>query len=85
MQFTNGKLRELLSAYRKDYSTQHVLLHAIKEWKVAFDNGQHVAVVLMDLSKVFDLLWSTDCSTQIYVRDLLKKIIKFIIYVQLYL
>ncbi len=35
MQFTNGKLSDLLSAYKKDYSIQHVLLHPIKEWKVA--------------------------------------------------
>ncbi len=54
MQFMNGKLSDLVSAYRKDYSTQHVLLHAIEEWKVALDNGQHVGLVLMDLSKAFD-------------------------------
>ncbi len=42
MQFMNDKVSELLSAYRKYYSTQHVLLHAIEEWKVALDNGQHV-------------------------------------------
>ncbi len=53
MQFINGKLSDLLSAYRNDYSTQHVLLHAIEEWKVALDNGQYVGVVLMDLSNAF--------------------------------
>ncbi len=29
-------------------------MHAIEEWKVALDNGQHVGVVLMDLIKDFD-------------------------------
>ncbi len=56
MQFMNGKLSDLLSAYRNDYCTQHVLLHAIEEWKVALDNGQHVGVVLMVLSKAFDAI-----------------------------
>ncbi len=55
MQFMNGKLSDLLSAYRNNYST-HVLLHAIEEWKVALDNGQHVGVVLMDLGKAFDVI-----------------------------
>ncbi len=31
MQFMNGKVSDLLSTYRKDYSTQNVLLHAIEE------------------------------------------------------
>ncbi len=56
MQFMNGKLSDLLSAYRTDYRTQYVLLHTIEEWKVALDNGQHVGVVLMDLSKAFDAI-----------------------------
>ncbi len=56
MQFINDKLCDLLSAYRQDYSTQHVLLHAIEEWKVAFDKGQHIGVLLMDLSKAFEVI-----------------------------
>ncbi len=44
MQFIIGKLCDLLSAYRKDYSIQHVLLHGIEEWNVALDNGQHVDI-----------------------------------------
>ncbi len=56
MQFMNDKLSDLLSAYRKDYSTQHVLLHAIEKWNVALNNGQHVGVVLTDLRKAFDAI-----------------------------
>ncbi len=66
MQFMNGKLSDLLSAYRNDYSTQHVLLHAIEEWKVALDNGQHVGVVLMDLSKAFDAIPHVLLLTKLY-------------------
>ncbi len=51
----NGKLSDLLSAYRKNYNT-HVLLHVTEESKVALNDGQHVGVVLMDLSKAFDAI-----------------------------
>ena len=33
MSFINSKLSVFLSAYRKNYSTQHVLLRLIEEWK----------------------------------------------------
>ena len=56
MEYMKGKLSDLLSAYRKGCSTQHVLLHAIEEWKTALDRGQHVGVVMMDLSKAFDAI-----------------------------
>ncbi len=49
MEYIQGKLSDLLFAYRKGCSTQHVLMHAIKEWKTALDRGQHVGVVMMDL------------------------------------
>ncbi len=83
MQFMNGKVCDLLSAFRKDYSTQHVLLHAIEEWKVALDNGQHVGVVLMDLSKAFyaiphGLLLTTLCSYGIS-KDVCKMIRSYLI------
>ncbi len=71
MQFMNGKLSDLLSAYRKDYSI-HVLLHAIEEWKVAFDNGQHVGVVLMDLSKAFDAILHGLLLTKLYTYGISK-------------
>ncbi len=49
MEYIQGKLSDLLSAYRKGCSTQHVLMHAIEEWTTALDRGQHVGVVMMDL------------------------------------
>ncbi len=56
MEYIQGKLSDLLSAYRKGCSTQHVLMHAIEERKTAFDRGQHVGMVTMDLSKAFDAI-----------------------------
>ena len=43
-----------LSAYRASYSTQHVLLRLIEEWKTNLDNNFAVGAVLMDLPKAFD-------------------------------
>ena len=48
-----------LSAYKVSYSTQHVLLHLVKEWKTNLDNNFVVATVLMDLSKAFHCIPQT--------------------------
>ncbi len=56
MDCIQDKLSDLLSAYIKGCSTQHVLMHATEEWKTALDRGQHVGVVMMDLSKAFDAI-----------------------------
>ena len=45
-----------LSAFRKGYSCQSVLLSICEEWRSALDRGDHVAAILMDLSKAFDCL-----------------------------
>lgn len=46
----------LLSAYRKNYSTQHVLLNLIEEWRKKLDDNYIVGAVLTDLSKAFDCI-----------------------------
>ena len=45
-----------IAAYRKAYSTQHVLIRMIEEWRVKLDNDNIVGAVLMDLSKAFDCI-----------------------------
>ena len=40
----------------KNYSTQHVLLRLIENWRRCLDENKVVGAVLMDLSKVFDCL-----------------------------
>ena len=45
-----------LSAFQKGYSCQSVLLSICEEWRSALDRGDHVAAILMDLSKAFDCL-----------------------------
>ena len=49
-------LSQFVSAYRKHFSTQHVLLRLIEEWRLGLDNKKVVGAVLMDLSKAFDCL-----------------------------
>ena len=43
-------LSNLKSVYKKTYSSNHVLLRLIKNWKKSQDNNSFVGAVLMDLS-----------------------------------
>ena len=46
---------DFLSAYRRRHSCQTILF-IVEEWKKSRDKGELVAIVTMDLSKVFDSL-----------------------------
>ena len=52
--FVDYVLSEFISAYRKTYSTNHVLIRLIRYWKKSLDQNKYVGAVLMDLSKAFD-------------------------------
>ena len=43
-----------LSAYRKLYSCENVVLQCIEDWKLALDDNKTIGCLLMDLSKAFD-------------------------------
>ena len=45
-----------ISAYRANYSTQHVLIRLLEEWREHLDNDEKVGAVLMDLSKAFNCI-----------------------------
>ena len=49
-------LPEFISAYRKTYTTNQVLIRLIKNWKKSLDQNKFAGVVLMDLSKAFDCI-----------------------------
>ena len=49
-------LSDFISAYRKGYSTNHVLLRLIENWKAVLDSNLFTGAVLMDLSKTFDCI-----------------------------
>ena len=53
---TNKILSDHISAYRKGYSCQSVLLKLTESWRQHLDNNEIVGAVLMDLSKAFDCL-----------------------------
>ena len=54
--FLDKTLSVFIAAYRTAYSTQHVLIKLIEEWKSKLDNNFIVGSVLMDLSKAFDCI-----------------------------
>ena len=45
-----------MSACRSGYSTNHVLIRLIENWRHALDNNLFNGPVLMDLSKAFDCI-----------------------------
>ena len=55
--FVNSFLSEFILAYRKTYSTNHVLIRLIENWKKSLDQNKFVGAVLMDLSKAFDCIF----------------------------
>ena len=52
--YVNTFLSRFISAYRKSFSTNHVLIRLIENWKKSLDEKKFVGAVLMDLSKAFD-------------------------------
>ena len=52
--YVNCFFSKFISAYRKSYSSGHVLIRLIESWKKSLDENKFVCVVLMDLSKAFD-------------------------------
>ena len=49
-------LSQFLSAYRKHFSTQQVLLRIIENWKLHLGNNKIVGAILMNLLTAFDCL-----------------------------
>ena len=56
MSFIENHLSVFLSAHRSSYSSQHVLICLIEEWRQKLDSNHFVGAVLMDLSKAFDCI-----------------------------
>ena len=45
-----------ISAYRKAYSTQHVLINLVEDWRAKLDKDFVVGAIFIDLSKAFDCI-----------------------------
>ena len=54
--FFDTFLSKFVSAYRQSYSSQHVLLRLIEDWRYCLDQSKLVGIILMDLSKAFDCI-----------------------------
>ena len=54
--YFNPILSEYISAFRKGYSCQSILLKMVEDWKHALDSGNIVYALMIDLSKAFDTL-----------------------------
>ena len=52
----NKFLSPSLSVYRKNYSTEHVLVRLVEEWRDRLDSNYVVVSVFMGLSKAFDFI-----------------------------
>ena len=52
--FFSNILNPSLSAYRKGYSYQHVILQLAEYWREALGNNDYVGTMAIDLSKAFD-------------------------------
>ena len=46
----------MISAYRTNYSSQHVIIRLLEEWRTKLDNNFVVGAVLTDLPKAFDCI-----------------------------
>ena len=54
--FLDKILHERIAAYRSGHSCESVLIRLAEDWKKALDDGRHISVILMDLSKAFDCM-----------------------------
>ena len=54
--FIDKMMSSFSSAYRSRYSTQHVLIMLIEQWRAYLNVNKVIGGILMDLSKAFDCL-----------------------------
>ena len=69
--YVNTFLSKFISAYRQSYSTNHVLIRLIENWKKPLAEKKFVGAVLMDLSKALDSIPHDLLITKMYVTDFL--------------
>ena len=54
--YMKDKLSKCLMGFRKSHRTQDLLVNMLEKWKKAFDKGEHVSALFLDLSKAFDTI-----------------------------
>ena len=71
-------LSALLGGFRKNYNTQHVLLHFLQNCENITDNKTFAVAVFMDLSKAFDSMNHGLLITKLYAYGLSIKALELI-------
>ncbi len=61
-----------ISAFRKDYNNQSILLKAVEDWTMTLDEGKYVGAILMDLNKHL-MLSPMACSLPIFMLMIVMK------------
>ena len=71
-------LSNFIAAYRKTYSSSHVLITLIENWKKHLDNKKIVGTVFMDLSKAFDCIPHEFLIAKLHAYGFNKKVLTFL-------
>ena len=71
-------LSNFIAAYRKTYSSSHVLITLIENWKKHLDNKKKVGTVFMDLSKAFDCIPHEFLIAKLHAYGFNKKVLTFL-------
>ena len=56
VRFMGEYFSSLISVYRTNYTSQHVIIRLLEEWRKKLDDNFVVGAVLTDLSKAFDYI-----------------------------
>ena len=75
---TEKTISNFIAAYRKTYSSSHVLIRLIENWKKYLPNKNIVGTVLMDLSKAFDCIPHDLVIAKLHAYGFSKKALTFL-------
>ena len=75
--YAERMLSNFMSAYKKSYSSNHVLLRLIANWEKSWDNKNFVGTVFMDIFKAVDDIPHDLLSAKLHVYGLSEDAVTF--------